>query len=102
MLPPVVDEGSFFPFKFWLKDKIHDGMYYRSELFYRLYTVDLAHRAKLYHHACKMSLQDDVVVTTTPQTCSIWISLRSPNASNLVPIDGMVPPFMQSTAGDAS
>jgi hypothetical protein len=101
VLPPVVDEASVFPFKFWLKDKIHEGMYYRSELFYRLYTADLSHRAKLYHHACKMSQQDDIVVTTTQQTCSIWISLRSPNASQLIPTEALQPPFLQSTLEDS-
>lgn len=95
MLPPVIDEGEFFPFKFWFQGSIQDGMYYRNELFYRLHTVDINHRARLYHYACRLSLRDEIVVTATDTTCSIWVSLRSPGASNLRPGDPFFPPLME-------
>ncbi|HEY9624487.1 MAG TPA: hypothetical protein V6C78_29290 [Crinalium sp.] len=55
-------------------------MYYRNELFYRLYSIDIKHRARLYHYACKLAQHDNVVVTATDVSCSIWVSLRSPSA----------------------
>lgn len=81
MLPPVIHEGDFFPFKFWFNSSIQDGMYYRSELYYRLHTVDVGHRARLYHYACKLSRQSAVVVTTNDKACSLWLNLRSPSAT---------------------
>ncbi|GEM_PF-5919820 len=60
-------------------------MYYRSELFYRLQTELIEQRAQLYYSACKMSRSERVIVTSTDETCSIWISLRSPNIANLRP-----------------
>lgn len=77
MLPPVIDEGSSFPFKFWFKNSIQDGMYYRSELYYRLQTVDVQQRARLYHFACRIAQHEAVVVTTNQRSCSLWINLRS-------------------------
>lgn len=80
MLPLVVHEGDFFPFKFWLKNRIRDGMYYRNELYYRLYTVESKQRSRLYHYACRLSRTEIVIVTANPKTYSLWISLRSPKA----------------------
>jgi len=80
VLPQVVYEGDFFPFKFWLSGRIRDGMYYRNELYYRLHMVESQKRSRLYHYACKLSLTETVIVTTTPKNCSLWISLRSPKA----------------------
>ncbi|HIK55362.1 MAG TPA: hypothetical protein IGS37_09385 [Synechococcales cyanobacterium M55_K2018_004] len=88
MLPPVVDEGEIFPFKFWFNDSIQDGISYRSELYYRLRTVPYKQRARLYHFACKMAQRDRVLVTTSSTTCSLWMSLRSPSARSL-----QKPPF---------
>lgn len=83
MLPPVVNEGDFFPFKFWFNGSVQDGMYYRSELYYRLHTVDAEQRAGLYHYACKIPQDNAVVVTVTDKACSLWLNLRSSAATNL-------------------
>ncbi|RMF63475.1 MAG: hypothetical protein D6742_17475 [Cyanobacteria bacterium J069] len=80
MLPPVIDEGSFFPFKFWFKNRIQDGMHYRSELYYRLHTVESQQRARLYHFACRIAQRETVAVSANDHTCSIWVSLRSASA----------------------
>ncbi|WP_205370370.1 MULTISPECIES: hypothetical protein [Thermoleptolyngbya] len=77
VLPPVIDEGNFFPFKFWFRDSIQDGMYYRSELYYRLQTVDAQQRSRLYHFACRLAQREAVVVTANQRSCSLWINLRS-------------------------
>lgn len=83
MLPPIIEEGSLLPFKFWFDNSIQDGMHYRNDLFYRLYTVGLEQRARLYHYACRMAQRDLVIVTATPKQCSIWVSLRSPSVTAL-------------------
>ncbi len=83
MLPPVVNEGDFFPFKFWFNSSIQDGMYYRSELYYRLHTVDARLRARLYHYACKLSRQNAVVVTTSDNVYSLWLNLRSSSVTDI-------------------
>lgn len=77
MLPPVVDEGLVSIFKFWYGDRIQDGLYYRNELYYRVATVGLEQRARLYHHACRVSQTSYAVVTMTQIHCSLWVSLRS-------------------------
>ncbi|HHP7244112.1 MAG TPA: hypothetical protein ACFE0H_05435 [Elainellaceae cyanobacterium] len=79
MLPPVIDEGIIFPFKFWFEQTIQDGMYYQNELFYRLHTVPAPLRARLYHYACKLAQQDTVIVSSSDSMCSVWVSLHSPN-----------------------
>ncbi|MBW4656172.1 MAG: hypothetical protein KME20_24495 [Kaiparowitsia implicata GSE-PSE-MK54-09C] len=77
MLPPVLDERDASPFKFWFDHSIQDGMYHRSELYYRLHSAGIALRARVYHYACKMVLHENVIVTIDAQSCSIWVSLRS-------------------------
>ncbi len=94
MLPPVLEEGEYSPFKFWFDNSIQDGMYYRNELFYRLHTISSESRARLYHYACKLSKHDCVVVTTTDDTCSLWVSLRSPNIAALRLRRQMLPTFV--------
>lgn len=74
---------------------MQDGMYYRNELFYRLYSIDLKHRARLYHYACKLAQKDVVVVTSTDVSCSIWISLRSASAIAQNPYEQKLPTFME-------
>lgn len=101
VLPPVIREGDFFPFKFWFNNSIQDGMYYRNELFYRLYSVSLKHRAKLYHHACRMAQDEMVVVSAGDRICSLWISLRGSGASELQGHNlKKLPPFLELTDGE--
>ena len=69
-------------------------MYYRSELFYRLHTVDIKYRARLYHYACKLAQHDAVMVSATDTSCSIWVSLRSPSATASNLRHQKLPPFM--------
>jgi hypothetical protein len=106
VLPPVIEEGSAFPFKFWFDNGIQDGMYYRNDLFYRLYTVNLEHRARLYHHACRMAQSDLVVITATPKQCSIWVSLRSPSVTALSlrsqPLPDYIEPMIESLPDNKS
>lgn len=80
VLPPIVEEKKLSPFKFWYNNRIQDGVCYSGELFYRMQTVNFFQRARLYHNACKMSLQDVVIITTNHSHCSLWVSLRSPSA----------------------
>ncbi|HEY9662593.1 MAG TPA: hypothetical protein V6C65_29415 [Allocoleopsis sp.] len=98
MLPPVIDEEDFFPFKFWFNNSIQDGMYYRNELYYRLHTADINQRARLYHYACKMAHYDTVVVTACDRTCSIWISLRSPSTKTIGSRKRNLPSFSEFLA----
>lgn len=95
MLPPVVNEGDIFPFKFWFNNTVQDGMYHRNELFYRLHTVPLTSRAQLYHYACKLAQRDNVIVTAAPEQCSIWVSLRSPSVTALTLRRQPLPAFLQ-------
>jgi len=85
VLPPVIDEGKFFPFKFWFNHGIQDGMYYHNELYYRLQSSDINHRAQLYHYACRIAQRAQVVVTATETHCSIWVSLRSASITLATP-----------------
>lgn len=52
-------------------------MFYHNELFYRLQTVAADQRPKLYQQACRLAQHSAVVVTTSEQNCSMWLSLRS-------------------------
>ncbi|NJL36882.1 MAG: hypothetical protein HC840_05375 [Leptolyngbyaceae cyanobacterium RM2_2_4] len=94
MLPPVLDEGAISPFKFWFNDKIQHGMYFRSELFHRLHTVGIEHRARLYHYACRLSRHDTVVVTANNVDCSVWVSLRSSSITALSLRSELFPPLI--------
>ncbi|MBD1869793.1 hypothetical protein H6F88_28210 [Oculatella sp. FACHB-28] len=94
MLPPVLDEGAISPFKFWFNDKIQHGMYFRSELFYRLHTVGIEHRARLYHYACRLARHDAVIVTASDADCSVWVSLRSPSITALSLRSELFPPLI--------
>lgn len=69
-------------------------MYYRNELFYRLHTVPLNLRARLYHYACQLAQEDQVVVTVIDDACSLWVSLRSPNAAALSSQNEKLPEFV--------
>ena len=96
MLPPVIEEGEYSPFKFWFEHTIQDGMYYQNELFYRLHTISSESRAQLYHYACQLAQHDYVVVTLTDDECSIWVSLRSPNITALSLRKQALPEFVYS------
>jgi hypothetical protein len=98
VLPPVVNEGSVFPFKFWFNHTVQDGMYYQNELFYRLHSVGISTRAQLYHYACKLAQRDNVVVTASAQQCSIWVSLRSPSVTALTLRRQPLPPTLRPDA----
>lgn len=79
MLPLVVDEKKIFIFKFWFNGSIQDGMSYQNELFCRLQTFDIQHRAQVYHFACKLTQQNTaLVITSSAKACSLWASLRDP------------------------
>lgn len=84
VLPPVLSEGNYHPFKFWFNDRLRDGLFYQNELFYRLQTLSATHRATLYQHACQLAQQDSVIVTASLTEYSMWISLRSPRLSHFV------------------
>ncbi|MEO1148207.1 MAG: hypothetical protein AAFY26_21730 [Cyanobacteria bacterium J06638_22] len=95
MLPPVINEQEISPFKFWFEDSIQDGMYYRSELYYRRHIGDVRHRAQIYHYACKLAYCISTVVTLTKHQCSIWVSLRGERPGELAkdPLLSFVEPF---------
>ncbi|MDX2213208.1 MAG: hypothetical protein SFY66_07955 [Oculatellaceae cyanobacterium bins.114] len=95
MLPPVIDEEKLFPFKFWFNNSIQDGMFYRNELFYRLHSIDIRNRARLYHYACRIAQRDSVVVSATDVSCSIWVSLRSSHAQASTLHNHRLPSFME-------
>jgi hypothetical protein len=80
VLPLVISDREFFPFKFWFNNSIQDGMYYRNELFYCLYSIEIKQRARLYHYACKLAQDHMVIISSTDVLCHIWISLRSEGA----------------------
>ena len=102
VLPPVVNEGTVFPFKFWFNNTVQDGMYYQNELFYRLHSVSIGTRAQLYHYACKLAQRDNVVVTASDQQCSIWVSLRSPSVTALTLRRQPLPPALRPDAPSSS
>jgi hypothetical protein len=102
VLPPVVNEGSVFPFKFWFNHTVQDGMYYRNELFYRLHTVGIGTRAQLYHYACRLARRDNVVVTASERQCSIWVSLRSPSVTALTLRRQPLPPALHPDASSSN
>lgn len=95
VLPPVVNEGKIFPFKFWFNSTVQDGMYHQNELFYRLHTTPLHLRAQLYHYACRLGQRDNVMVTASDTHCSIWVSLRSPSVTALTLRRQPLPAFLQ-------
>lgn len=83
MVPAVLDEANISTFKFWFDNQIQEGMSYQNELFYRLCTADVSARVYLYHYACRLSQSDRFVLTVNPTSCSLWISLRSADATML-------------------
>ncbi len=96
MLPPIVNEHVLFMFKFWFNNNIQEGMYYKDELFYRLHTVELRYRARLYHYACTMAQQDTIIVSASEKKCSIWVGLRSPSVNPKTLRHQPLPQFVQS------
>mgnify|MGYP005854585733 CR=1 FL=1 len=84
VLPPILSEGNFRPFKFWFNDRLQDGLFYQNELFFRLQTLSVTYRATLYQHACQLAQRDSVIVTASPTEYTIWISLHSPRLSHFV------------------
>lgn len=73
-------------------------MYYRNELYYRLQSVTVAHRAKLYHYACKLAAKHPVLVTTRSDECSVWVSLRGNSAKDWVSCRDKIPSFEEFLA----
>jgi hypothetical protein len=92
VLPQVIQETQAKPFKFWFNHSLQDGIHYRDDLYYRLQIWAASDRARLYKLACKLSQRGaDVVVTVTPETCSLWANLRNQKVaalafSNLLPL----------------
>ncbi|MBD2334576.1 MULTISPECIES: hypothetical protein [Desertifilum] len=80
MLPLVIDEQKIFPFKFWFEGNIQDGMYYNKELFCRLQVFDVRYRAQVYRFGVQICQQPEtlVAIALSKETCSLWVSLRSP------------------------
>lgn len=78
MLPQVLREDHIRIFKFWFNGGLQDGLHFRNELFYRCKTVDIFQRARLYQLATRLTEHHAyVLVTVTPDHCSLWISLRN-------------------------
>jgi hypothetical protein len=90
-----VHEGSFNPFKFWFNNSVQDGMYYQSELFCRLQSVPVRYRAQLYHYACRLAQKESIIVSAAPESYSIWIGLRSPDAIEHITGNCPLPAFLQ-------
>ncbi|NJN87173.1 MAG: hypothetical protein HC881_13850 [Leptolyngbyaceae cyanobacterium SL_7_1] len=97
VIPPVINEATLSPFKFWFQTSIHDGMYYHNELFCRWCTVTATDRAQLFHYACQLIRQNAVVITADEQQCSLWVSLRSPIVAEFEQVRAIVPSFLQIT-----
>ncbi|MBD1860570.1 MULTISPECIES: hypothetical protein [Trichocoleus] len=106
MLPFVVDERKILIFKFWFGDSVQDGLSYQGELFCRLQTLELQYRPQLYHFGCKLAQQGtSVVISSSLNTCSLWISLRDPALKTMLADSGTldlpkVPPFSLVEASD--
>jgi hypothetical protein len=96
VLPPVIPEGELFPFRFWLNGSFHNGMHYRSELFYLLYTADAQYRSQVYHYACKLAQNNTIVISMTEASCRIWVSLRSPQAIASILQKHPIPKYLSS------
>ncbi|WP_448560762.1 hypothetical protein [Trichothermofontia sp.] len=78
MLPLIVQHDQVFPFRFWLNNRIQEGLHYRGELFCHLQTFETGQRARVYHLACKLAQQGNpTLLLLSPTHCSLWISLRS-------------------------
>lgn len=75
-------------------------MYYRHELFYRILTVPIHRRARLYHYACRLAQRGKVVVSTTDTYCKLWISLRNSTITADQTIEQSLPPH--TNMSDAS
>jgi len=83
VLPPLLDELKYTPFKFWFEGVVQDGLYYQNELFCRLRSAPAERRAYLYQEACRLARDNAVVFTIGDRHCSLWVSLRSPNLADL-------------------
>ena len=83
MLPPVLTERECTLFNFWLDNQVQNGMVYEGELLCRICTLPTTYRAQLYHYAYHLAKRDSVVISITDESCSLWISLRSPNLEYL-------------------
>jgi hypothetical protein len=84
-LPLVIDEEQIFSFKFWFDGTIHEGMYYRNDLYCKLQTFDIQERPLVYQLGCKLAKKEALIALTfTPTTCSLWGSLRSVGIKNIL------------------
>lgn len=77
MLPLIAEHNQVFTFRFWLDDRIHQGVHYRGELFCHVQTFPIHQRVCVYHLACKLEHQGNpTLVLLSPEQCSLWLSLR--------------------------
>lgn len=85
MLPLIIQSDQVVPFRFWLKDHIHEGLHYCGELFCCVQTFAARQRAKVYHLACKLEYQGTpTLLLLSPTQCSLWVSLRGAMVEKLL------------------
>ncbi len=79
MLPLVVPEQQIFGFEFWFDGMIHQGLYYRGELFCRLGIYDIQERAQAYRLGIRLAQKEALIILSCgDDTCNLWGSLRAP------------------------
>lgn|GEM_PF-1231565 len=85
MLPLIAQHNQVFTFRFWLDDRIHEGLHYGGDLFCHVQTFPIGQRVRVYHLACKLEHQGNpTLVLLAPEQCSLWISLRGSMVEKLL------------------
>jgi len=85
VLPLIVDESKLLVFKFWFANATREGTCYHNDMFGRIGTFEIAERSKVYHLSCKLAAEDTaILLSCNRETCSIWVSLRSPRAEEMI------------------
>lgn len=97
MLPLIAEHDQVFTFRFWLDDRIHEGLHYRGELFCHVQTFPIHQRVSVYHLACKLEYQGSpTLVLLSPEQCSLWLSLRGSMVEKIIlrhlPLELLPPP----------
>ena len=80
----LINEKFICQFKFWMDDRVQQGMRFRNDLFAQVAGFQSSQRREAFELAWKLSQErgQQVVVTATHLHYTVWLNLRSPASSS--------------------
>ena len=89
----LINEKLVTLFKFWQDGGIQDGMRCGQELFCQVSKFGRNARNKAFEQACQLSQRGSkVVITAGSSDYTVWLSLRSPDASDVLASENAMQP----------